>query len=137
VVAPHDTVGFWSVGSNREGRCGMRRTWIGLAVVLLAVLLVALPGLAAAKGGQGGASFNVYGQIAGDPNDDAKTFSLAIASPDGLAGQTVPVQVTTDTHLKECGGDQIGFGDLEAGDSVRVMGTVDGDTYIATRLIQY
>ena len=59
----------------------MRRTLVVLCVVLLAVLLLATPGLVAAKGGQGGASFNVYGKIAGDPDDEARTFFLTIASP--------------------------------------------------------
>lgn len=113
----------------------MRRTLAVLSVVFLAVLLLATPGLVAAKGGQGGISFNVYGKIAGDPDDEAETFLVTIASPIGLAGETVIVQVTADTHLKECDSGRIDFETLDDGDAVRVKGAVEGDIYVASVVI--
>ena len=114
-----------------------------MAIVMLAVLLLATPGLVAARGGhggggQGGTWFNLYGQIYGAPDDDARTFVVDVDSPDSLP-EYVTVKVTDETHLKLCGvvGEQIDFADLDDEDWVRVVGVVEGGTYIATRVILY
>ena len=117
----------------------MRRALVVLSVVMLIVLLLAMPSLVAARGGhgggQGGASFNVQGTIAW-LNSGAMTMGVDVVSPEGMAGE-INVYVTGDTHLKECGGASIDFGDLAEGDEVRVSGTEDGGAYVATRVIRY
>ena len=114
----------------------MRKSWI---ILTLAVVLVAIPSLAAAKGGQGGASFNLYGTIeALDP--DALTISVTVETPLSLAGETITVQTTTGTRFKECDDGtsyRIGFDDLVVGLKVRISGTVVGGVYVASRVIQY
>ena len=64
------------------------------------------------------------------------TMGVDVVSPEGMAGE-ITVYVTGDTHLKECGGASIDFGDLAEGDEVRVSGTEDGGAYVATRVILY
>lgn len=116
----------------------MRRTLVVLTVVVLAVLLLATPGLVAAKGGHGGgpggASFNIYGTIIA-LNSGLGTIKVDVESPDGLADEDIVVQTTDDTHFKDCAGDSIDFGDLQTGDTVRIKGVVDGEIYYATLVI--
>jgi hypothetical protein len=118
----------------------MRRTSVVLTVGLLAVLLLATPGLVAAKGGHGGGGqggnggtwFNVYGTIAGL---DDPIIDVAVTSPDNLAGDLI-VYTTDYTRFKDClTGDIIEFGDLPEEAPVRIMGTVDGEDYTATSVI--
>lgn len=114
----------------------MRKTWILLAV---AVLLLATPGLAVAKGGQGGASFNLYGEIKA-LDSDALTIGVLVESPASLAGDLITVQATGDTRFKECDEGtsyRIDFDDLKVGRDVRISGVVVGGTYVASRVIQY
>ena len=104
-----------------------------LAVVLLAVLLVAMPGLAAAKGGHGGgpggASFNILGTI---DALDARAGTIEVGD--------ITVYTTDDTHFKQCEDGvsvRITFDDLEKGWKVRIKGVVDDGTYVASVVIQY
>jgi hypothetical protein len=115
----------------------MRRKLVVLTVGLLVVLLLATPGLVAAKGGhgdggQGGTWFNVYGTIAS--LDDPVIYTV-VTYPDRLAGN-LTVYTNDDTIFKECGGTtQIGFADLQADDSIRIVGIVDDGNYVATKVI--
>jgi hypothetical protein len=117
----------------------MRKTRILWTIVVLAVLLVATTGLAAAKGGQGGASFNIYGTIVAlDP--EALTIDVKVASPDSFKDATITVQTTGTTRFKECVDGtsyRITFADLENGSGVRVSGVVSGGVYLASSVIQY
>jgi hypothetical protein len=84
---------------RREGRCEMRKRLVVGAVVVLAVLLLATPGLVAAKGGHGGGGhgdtwFNITGTI---------TSLDAAAGTIGVDNE-ITVYTTDDTHFKECDG---------------------------------
>ncbi len=112
----------------------MRRILTVVSVGMLFVLLLATPGLVAAKGGHGGGGhggtwFNISGTIS-DLDADAGTIDVG----------DITVYTTDDTHFRECddgvsGG--IKFDDLELGWSVRIRGVVDGATYYASVVIQY
>lgn len=124
--------------SGREGRCEMRRTLVVLAIVVLGVVLIATPGLVAARGGNGGgdgASFTLKGTIDALDSDD-RTIVVTVVSPLSLAKlNPLTVQTTGETRFKECDGSKISFGDLASGDIIKVAGVVDGGSFIATRVI--
>ncbi len=116
----------------------MRRTRIVLTIVVLAVLLAATPGLVAAKGGQGGTTFNIYGTIVA-LNSVERTIDVLVEFPASLAGD-ITVETNGDTRFKECEDGvsvRIDFEDLEVGWKVRTSGVVDGGSYVAIRVIQY
>lgn len=121
----------------------MRRILIVLTVVMLAILLLATPGLVAAKGGhggggqggQGGTWFNVYGNITGLSEP---IIYVTVTYPLNSAGY-IEVYTTDDTRFKDClTGEVVDFdylNELAELPPVRVMGTMDGDDYIATSVI--
>lgn len=113
----------------------MRKTWILLAT---AVLLLAIPSLAVAKGGQGGASFNVQGTITSLDYEDL-TIMVDPSYPQSLK-TPILVYTTADTRIKECVAGvsyRISFNDLVEGYYVKVSGVVVSGKYIASSVIQY
>ena len=135
----------------------MRKTLTVLAIMVLAAALFAMPGLVAARGGNGGGNgggnaggshkggnggtwFNLYGTI--DTLDaSARTIVVTVESPLTLLKYNpITVKTTSETRFKECEDDVsvgIGFNDLEAGWKVRVKGTVNDGVFVATTVIQY
>jgi hypothetical protein len=110
-----------------------------LTIVALAILLAATPGLAAAQGWRGGASFNVLGTIT-TLNSTAGTIAIKVATPLYFHNTTITVQTATDTQFKECEDDvhhKISFEDLVPGRQVRISGVVIDGTYFAASVIQY
>jgi len=126
----------------------MKRTFIGLTIVVLAVTLVATPALATGSqnrhglrgggGGHGGTSLNVYGTIEAY-NCTAGYIDVKVSSPLRLAGDHT-VQITDSTRFKECDGDSsvgIKCSELVEDWQVRIIGDVVGEAWIAYRVIQY
>jgi hypothetical protein len=123
----------------------MRRTWVVLAILVLAVLLVVTPGLVAAKGGhggggQGGTSFTLRGTIIG-LNPDEASIDVDVKYPTSFP-DTLTVQTTDSTRFKQCDPEtatsiRIDFDDLEVDWDVKITGVVDGETFVATSVIQY
>jgi len=128
----------------------MRRTLVVLTIVVLAVLLVATPGLAAGSqnrhglrgggGGQGSTSFNLLGTIVSYSCGNEGYIKVAVITPDKYGDTVLTVQTTDSTRFKECDyvvSVRIDCSDLVSGSQVRIMGTVDGKSFVATRVIQY
>ena len=118
----------------------MRRTLVVLTVSMLAVLLLVTPGLGAAKGGHGGGGqggnggtwFNVSGNITGL----AEPIIYVTATYPGNSAGDIEVYTTDDTRFFDClTGEVIDFDDLTTQTPVRIMGTMDGDDYMATSVI--
>ncbi len=130
----------------------MRKTLTILAVVVIVAALFAMPGLAAARGGNGGGNgggrsggnggtwFNVYGTIIA-LDDGEKTIDVDVEYPLKLAKyESLEVETTVDTRFRQCEGDtcsRIYFKDLEEGLNVRIKGIVKDGVFIATTVIQY
>ena len=131
----------------------MRKTLTVFAVVMLVAALFATPGLAAARGGNGGGNrggngggthrggnggtwFNVYGTIE-DVDEGARTIDVTVLSPLSFGGDTITVQITVDTRLRDCESDtRIDFDELEKA-PVRTKGVVKDGVFVATKVIQY
>ena len=115
----------------------MRKTLVVLTIGMLAVLLLATPGLAAGGGGSKSPSFNLYGNIQ-DVDCDSYTMLVDQLWPgDG----TATITLNDYTLYRECTGsrgegDEIQCNILAAGDLVRIVGDRDG-TLVATRVILY
>jgi hypothetical protein len=93
----------------------MRRTLTVVGIVAIAVLMIATPGLAAARGGNGGGNggngggrsggqgtawFNLYGTIDA-LGASAKTIEVTVLSPLNLTRYNpLTVQTTTDTRFR-------------------------------------
>ena len=125
-----------------------------MIIVVLAVLLLAMPGFVAARGGNGGGghdedSFNLQGTI-GAYDCDAGSVDVEGVTPDYLP-DSITVYTTADTRFRQCDkadppGDNcepidctqlVGSVEEVPGWDVRVMGVVDSGTYYAERIIQY
>jgi len=125
----------------------MRKTFAVLAVVVLVAALFAMPGLAAARGGNGGGNggshrggnggtwFNLYGTI--DALDTgARTIDVTVLSPLNFGGATITVKTTVDSRFRDCALDvPIDFEDLVVGAPVRIMGVVKDGVFVATSVI--
>lgn len=129
-----------------------------LAIVVLIALLVVTPSLAAGPhngqgqrhgainrrqggggggGGQADGSFKLYGTI---ESLGADTILVLVETPLKYAGDYITVGTTESTRFRECDDGtsySITFEDLIVGRNVRISGTVDGDNFIAARVIQY
>jgi hypothetical protein len=118
----------------------MRRTWIVLIIAVLALTLVASPGLAAGGGGEGSTSFNLIGTIS--------AITCPVETEDGVitVDETWPdtgeVDVVLDpgTLYKLCTGTQgegeeISCADLANSQKIRIVGNRDGTTLTARRVI--
>lgn len=138
----------------------MKRKALVLAIVVLIALLVVTPSLAAGShngqgqrhgaitrrqggggggGGQAEASFKLYGTIE-SLDGDALTIDVEVETPLKYQGAVITVGTTGSTRFRECDdGTSYGitFDDLVVGWHVRIAGTVDGDDFIAERVIQY
>ena len=129
----------------------MKRTFIVLTIVVLAVLLVATPGLAAGSqnrhglrgggGGRGSTSFNLLGTIgaiACPAESDEPYIEVDKSWP---STGVVTVYLDKETLYKQCTGDGPGSSlviscdALEIGSEVRIVG--DRDDWTATRVILY
>lgn len=129
----------------------MKRTFIVLTIVVLAVLLVATPGLAAGSqnrhglrgggGGQGRPSFNLLGTIEAIdcPLDSDKPYIKVMQTWPGTG--TVTVYLDENTLYRQCTGDGQGSGEeigcdaLGFGSEVRIVGA--RDDWTADRVILY
>jgi hypothetical protein len=135
----------------------MRKTLTLFAVVVLVAILFAMPGLAAARGGNGGGNgrgngggthqggnggtwFNLYGSIE-SRNLEAKTITVMVETPENLLKYNpITVETTIGTIFKQCEEDasvRISFGDLQEGWNVRIKGIVHDGVFAATKVIQY
>ncbi|MGD8475022.1 MAG: DUF5666 domain-containing protein [Anaerolineae bacterium] len=135
----------------------MRKTLTVFAVVVLVAALFAMPGLAAARGGNGGGNgggnsggshrggnggtwFNLYSTIK-TIDAGARSITVEIVSPLNLLKHNpLTVETTADTRFLQCDGEvsvRISFTDLEEGWDVRIKGTVDDGVFVATKVIQY
>ena len=127
----------------------MRRTLVVLTIVMLAVLLLATPALAAGSqnrhglrgggGGQGSTSFNLLGTIDSYSCGDEGYISVYKSWP---GTGSVTVYLTDGTLYKQCTGipgegDDITCNALEVGAEVRIIGKKVDGTFVATRVIQY
>ena len=104
------------------------------SVIVLAVLLMVVPG-------QAGNSFKVYGQIA-KLDSESGTIQVEVNAPDSLKSSSpLTVQTKAGTEIKECEESSspitINFGALQVGRMVKITGEMDGEKYLATRIIQY
>ena len=123
----------------------MRGKAIGLVIVVLALLLLATPGLVAARGGhggggQGGASFNLQGTI-DSKSCDEENIAVQVTEPLYLVSDDpLTVLLTSDTRIKQCdpdeGSKRISCSDLVVGAEVKVAGLVIDDDYVANSVIQ-
>ena len=110
-----------------------------MVIVVLTVLLIATPGLAAGGGGKNSTSFNLYGTI-DDLSCDIPGYIEVAKSWPGTGSVTVVTDL--NTLYKACTGipgegNDISCDQLVDGSEVRIIGDrVDG-TLIATRVIQY
>jgi hypothetical protein len=126
----------------------MRKTFAVLAVLVLVAALFAMPGLAAARGGNGGGNgggthkggnggtwFNLYGTI--DALDaGARTIDVTVMSPLKYEDDTITIKTTVDTRFRDCEQDiRIDFNDLEEGATVRIKGVVKDGVFVATLVI--
>ncbi len=115
----------------------MRGKVIGLVLVVLALLLLATPGLAAGGEGSKSPSFNLYGNIQA-VDCDSGTMTIAKIWP---GGGTVDITLTDATLYRECTGvpgegEDIACVDLAIDDLVRIVGDRD-EGLVATRVILY
>jgi len=105
-----------------------------LALVL--ALLLAGTTTAAAKGKTG---VNLYGQITAIDAGEL-TISVKVESPLKYKGDTIIVQVTDATILKECVdgiSHRVPFSAFDIGEDVRASGTLTGDVLLAAKVIGY
>lgn len=104
-----------------------------LAIVLVLTLVSVTP--AAARG----EAVQLYGVITAI-NPDALTFTMLVVTPERYEDDTIIVQVTDATKLKDCEegtSERISFEDLTEGLDVRVTGAFVGNVFVATKIIQY
>jgi hypothetical protein len=135
-----DNISFYPRAINQsklfmKGENGMKKILYFLLVVIL--LVCATP--VAAKGGGGRTVTRLSGEIT-EINTDALTITVAVTSPSHYAGDSIIVQITNATTLKECDDGEsyrISFGDLEEGYNVQATGALDGGILLATKIIQY
>ena len=111
-----------------------------MTVVVLALILVATPGLAAGGGGQGSTAFNLIGTISAitcpDEEDPGEITVLKTWPGTG----NVDVVLDQGTLYKQCTetqgqGEEISCDLLEIGSEVRIVGDRDGTTLTARRVI--
>jgi len=130
----------------REGRCKMKRTLVVLGVVL-ALLLLATPGLAGGGNGPGHGEppvFALQGCIS-LIDGDAKTFEVSVVK--SMKGSTLPDQATIltdegtlfyeyywDESQEEWVRKEIGFGDLTEYDPVSVRGQETASGLLAVQV---
>ena len=111
----------------------MKKVFV-LALVLILSLASMTP--VAAKGGD----LQLYGKVTAI-DDSTKTFTMVVETPRRYAGDSITIQVTSTTLIKQCDTEgvsyRISFDDLEAGKYVRVTGAFVGSVYVATKVIQY
>jgi hypothetical protein len=131
------------------GGIEMRKTFAVLAVLVMVAALFAMPGLAAARGGNGGGNgggthkggnggtwFNLYGTITSLGLSD-KTIVVDVKSPLNLLKYNpLTVKTTVDTRFRDCEQDiRIDFNDLEEAATVRIKGVVKDGVFVATLVI--
>ncbi len=123
----------------------MRGKAIGLVLVVLALLLLATPGLAAGGGGMGSKSFNLIGAIVSYncPDPGEEEYIIVDQSWPGNPDEDVTVLTNGLTQYKQCTSDGpgsanvIACSDLVTGYEVRIIGEKVDSTLLAERVIQY
>jgi hypothetical protein len=133
----------------------MNRKWMVVAVVVVALLVAAVPAMAAGPGSgnrfgaanglgggqqlrQGRDAFALVGTITALGTD---TITVQVQAGNRYVkdyiGQELAVQVTANTKYMrwtQNGSVPIGFADLEVGDSTNIHGLVSDDIFTATRV---
>lgn len=115
-----------------------------LTLVVLAVLLLATPGLVVAKQGAP-RFFSLTGEITDlDSEEPYDYLEVKVLEGNPLVtqhidiGETLEVQVTVSTEYWRCTGTgrvDLEYNDLEEDDEVYIHGTVSGDDFIADRVV--
>ena len=104
------------------------------SMIVLAILLLVVPG-------QAGNSFKLYGQIA-NLDSESGILQVVVNAPDSLKSSSpLTVQTSKVTEIKECeessSPSPIKYGGLKVGRMVKITGEMDGEQYVAVRIIQY
>jgi hypothetical protein len=115
-----------------------------LALVTFAVLLAVSLGQAGPKQmekKQHGKMLKVYGQIE-SIDAEGGWFTITVNAPDHMMDQSpLTISTSADTQIKQCEESSspkvIGFEDLEEGHMVKISGEMDGEMFLATRIIMY
>lgn len=110
---------------RREGRCEMRKSVVVLTAVVLTLVLIVTPGLAAGGEGNGSTSLNLMGTISDITCPSEGEDGVITVAKTWPGTGNVEVVLTQDTLFKECTGVQGEGGESSCAYLVELLGEPD------------